>query len=134
MTHISPAPQVTLEPHGVPAGGQSLQQLGPVATAPPIAVQRSAEGLILQRLSITQSESAEHGWVKRMEPSGWMQKPTPIAQIPSSRGISQATAPARRPHVERAAQRTSGALQALGIAPSAASPLTTRATQRTCAP
>jgi hypothetical protein len=61
MTHISPSPQVTLEPHGVPAGGQPLQQLAPDATVPPIAVQRSADRLILQLLSITQSESVEHG-------------------------------------------------------------------------
>jgi hypothetical protein len=60
---ISLGLQVRSGPHGVPDdGAHSAQQLERVATAPPCAAQRSADELILQRLSITQSASEEHGW------------------------------------------------------------------------
>jgi hypothetical protein len=60
---ISLGLQSSSGPQGVPDdGGHSAQQLGRVATVPPRAAQRSADELILQRLSITQSASEEHGW------------------------------------------------------------------------
>lgn len=69
-TQSSLGSQVSPGPHGVPGGAHAEQQLERDAAVPPVATQRAAEGLILQRLSRTQSASDEHGRPKSVVPSG----------------------------------------------------------------